>query len=194
MQAKITYAEVFRPCRSFQGVFYDISLIIGGSLLIGLCAQISIGWPVPVTGQTFAVLMVGALFGARRGSLCVLAYISEGVAGFPVFSAGRAGLGVLAGPTGGYLAGFIAAAYVTGYLAEKGWDRHIWTTILAMILGNLAIYAFGLYWLSHIVGIESVPAIGLYPFIVGDLLKITLAAFLLPGGWKLLGRLNLYQK
>ncbi|MHC4738346.1 MAG: biotin transporter BioY [Planctomycetota bacterium] len=194
MQAKVTYAEVFRPCRSFQGVFYDISLIVGGSLLIGLCAQVSIGWPVPVTGQTFAVLMVGALFGARRGSLCVVTYIAEGVAGFPVFSAGRAGLAVLAGPTGGYIAGFIVAAYVTGYLAEKGWDRHIWTTIMAMILGNLAIYAFGLGWLCKIVEFKSVLAIGLYPFIVGDLLKIALAAVLLPGGWKLLEKLNLYEK
>jgi len=194
MQAKVTYADVFRPCRSLEAVFYDIALIVGGSLLIGLCAQISIGWPVPVTGQTFAVLMLGALFGARRGSLCVLAYIAEGVAGFPVFSAGRAGLGVLAGPTGGYLAGFIVAAYVTGFLAEKGWDRHIWTTIMAMILGNLAIYAFGLGWLCHIVEFKSVAAIGLYPFIVGDLLKIALAAVLLPGGWKLLGRLNSHQK
>ena len=194
MQAKITYADVFRPCRSLEAVFYDIALIVSGSLLIGLCAQISIGWPVPVTGQTFAVLMVGALFGARRGSLCVVAYIAEGVAGFPVFSAGRAGLGVLAGPTGGYLAGFIAAAYITGFLAEKGWDRHIWTTIIAMILGNLAIYTFGLCWLCNIVDIKSVLAIGLYPFIVGDLLKIALAAVLLPAGWKLLGRRNLYQK
>ena len=194
MQAKITYADVFRPCRSLEAVFYDIALIVSGSLLIGLCAQISIGWPVPVTGQTFAVLMVGALFGARRGSLCVVAYIAEGVAGFPVFSAGRAGLVVLAGPTGGYLVGFIVAAYVTGYLAEKGWDRHIWTTIMAMILGNIAIYAFGLGWLCYIVDLKSVLAIGLYPFIIGDLLKITLGAFLLPAGWKLLGKLNLYQK
>ena len=194
MQAKVTYADVFRPCRSLEAAFYDIALIVCGSLLIGLCAQISIGWPVPVTGQTFAVLMLGALFGSRRGSLCILAYIAEGVAGFPVFSAGRAGLGVLAGPTGGYLAGFVAAAYVTGYLAGKGWDRRIWTTIMAMIFGNLAIYTFGLGWLCHIVELKSVLAIGLYPFIVGDLLKIALAAVLLPAGWKLLGKLNLYQK
>jgi len=194
MQAKATYADIFRPCRSLEAVFYDIALIVGGSLLIGLCAQISIGWPVPVTGQTFAVLMLGALFGAWRGSLCVLLYIAEGVAGFPVFSAGRAGLGVLAGPTGGYLAGFIVAAYVTGYLAEKGWDRRIWTTIMAMILGNIAIYTFGLCWLCNMVQFKSVLAIGLYPFVIGDLLKIALAAVLLPGGWKLLGRLDLHRK
>lgn len=189
----VTYADILRPCKKSRAVFYDIALIVCGSLLIGLCAQVSIGWPIPVTGQTFAVLMTGALFGARRGSLCVLAYIAEGAAGLPVFAAGRAGLGVLLGPTGGYLAGFIVAAYVTGRLAEKGWDRRIWTTVLAMVFGNVVIYAFGVGWLCQIVGIKSVLAVGLYPFIGGDLLKIALAAVLLPSGWKLLGKLKLYQ-
>ena len=189
----VTYADILRPCKKSRAVFYDIALIVCGSLLIGLCAQVSIGWPVPVTGQTFAVLMTGALFGARRGSLCVLAYITEGAAGLPVFAAGRAGLGVLLGPTGGYLAGFIAAAYLTGRLAEKGWDRRIWTTVLAMVFGNVVIYAFGVGWLCQIPGIKSVLAVGLYPFIGGDLLKIALAAVLLPSGWKLLGKLKLYQ-
>jgi biotin transport system substrate-specific component len=174
-------------------VFYEIALIVGGSLVIGLCAQASIGWPVPVTGQTFAVLMIGALFGARRGSLCVVAYIAEGTIGLPVFASGRAGPAVLAGPTGGYLAGFIVAAYVTGLLAEKGWDRRIGTAVLAMIFGNIIIYAFGLSRLCQIVGINSVLGAGLYPFIGGDLLKIVLAAVLLPSGWKLLGRWNLHQ-
>lgn len=191
MLGNVTYADVLRPCQPSRAVLYDIVLIVGGSLLIGLCAQISIGWLVPVTGQTFAVLMIGSLYGARRGSLCVLAYIAEGAAGLPVFALGRAGPGVLFGPTGGYLAGFIAAAYITGLLAEKGWDRRVGTTVLAMVLGNVAIYAFGLLWLSCIVGIGRVLVVGLYPFIVGDLLKIVLAAVFLPSGWKLLGLLNL---
>lgn len=191
MLGNVTYADVLRPCQPSRAVLYDIVLIVGGSLLIGLCAQISIGWPVPVTGQTFAVLMIGALYGARRGSLCVLAYIAAGAAGLPVFALGRAGLGVLSGPTGGYLAGFIAAAYITGFLAERGWDRRVGTTVLAMVLGNIAIYAFGLLWLSCIVGTERVLAVGLYPFVVGDLLKIVLAAVVLPSGWKLLGLANL---
>ncbi len=186
MLTSATYADVFRPCEKKLAGFYDAVLIIGGSLLIGLCAQLAIGWPVPVTGQTFAVLMIAALLGRRRASLCVLAYIIEGAAGLPVFAHARAGLPVLAGPTGGYLVGFLAAAYITGLLAEKGWDRRVWTTVLAMAFGNIAIYIFGLTWLSYLVGIQKALAVGLYPFVLGDLLKIALAAMILPAGWKLL--------
>jgi len=139
--------------------------------------------------------MIGALFGARRGSLCSLAYVVEGAAGLPVFAHGRGGLAVLAGPTGGYLVGFIAAAYITGFLAEKGWDRRIGTTVLAMVLGNLVIYAFGLFRLCCLMGIgTTVLAVGIYPFIIGDLLKIMFAAILLPSGWKLLGHIGLAGK
>lgn len=194
----ITYADVFRPCRKSYAGFYDTALIIAGSLLIWLCAQVAI-WlpfsPVPVTGQTFAVLMIGALCGGRRAGLCVLAYIAEGAAGLPVFAGARAGFMMLLGPTGGYIVGFIAAAYITGSLAERGWDRRVRTTILAMILGNVAIYAFGLLWLSCLMGINrTVLTVGLYPFIVGDSLKIALAAVVLPAGWKLLGIMNLSPK
>ena len=195
MLTNATYADVLRPCEKRRAKLYDVALIIGGSLLIGLCARLAIPLPpVPVSGQTFGVLMIGALLGARRGSLCVLAYIIEGVAGLPVFALGRAGLPVLLGPTGGYLVGFIAAAYITGLLAEKGWDRRIGTTVLAMLLGNVAIYAFGLLWLSSLVGVSRALAVGLYPFIVGDSLKIALAAAVLPSGWKLLRMVGLPAK
>jgi biotin transporter BioY len=191
MLTNATVADVLRPCEKKLAGFYDIALIICGSLLIALSAQVAIGWPVPFTGQTFAVLMIGALFGARRGSLAVLAYLLEGAAGLPVFSRGG-GLPVLLGPTGGYLVGFVAAAFVTGSLAQKGWDRRIGTTILAMVFGNLAIYAFGLFWLCCLTGVNrTVLAVGLYPFVIGDLLKIILAAILLPSGWRLLGHIGL---
>jgi len=195
----ITYADVLRPSAKKYAGFYDVALVIGGSLLIALCAQVKI-WlpfsPVPVTGQTFAVLMIGALLGARRGGLCVLVYLMEGAAGLPVFAGvGRSGLTVLLGPTGGYLAGFVAAAYITGLLAERGWDRRVGTTVLAMVLGNAAIYVFGLLWLCCLMGIsKTVLAVGLYPFIVGDSLKIALAAVVLPSGWKLLKVVNLPAK
>jgi len=192
MLTNASVAGVFRPCRKIYAGLYDISLIVGGSLLIALCAQIKI-WlpisPVPVTLQTFAVLMLGALLGSRRGSLCALAYIIEGAAGLPVFALGG-GLAVLSGPTGGYLAGFIPAAYITGRLAEKGWDRRVGTTILAMFLGNASIYAFGLLWLACLIGTKEALALGLYPFIVGDCLKIALAAVVLPSGWKLLDKIQ----
>ncbi|MHC4458307.1 MAG: biotin transporter BioY [Planctomycetota bacterium] len=190
MLANVTIADVFMPTEKKGAVFYNIALIVAGSILIALCAQLSFWLPgsaVPVTGQTFAVLMIGALFGARRGCLTVLAYIAEGLAGLPVFAGGGSGFAWLLGPTGGYLVGFIAAAYLVGLLARKGWDRRVWTTILAMIFGNIIIYAFGLIWLSSLTGAgKAVLAQGLYPFIVGDLLKIALAAILLPSGWKLL--------
>ncbi len=191
MLTNATVADFLRPCEKRRAIFYDIALIIGGSLLIGLCAQVAILLPfspVPVTGQTFAVLMIGALLGARRGCLAVLAYIIEGAGGLPVFALGRGGFAVLLGPTGGYLIGFVAASYITGLLAERGWDRRIGTTVLAMVFGNMAIYAFGLLWLCCLTGVNrSVLVAGLYPFVAGDLLKITAAAILLPLGWKLLG-------
>jgi len=188
MLTNTTVAGVFRPCNKTYAGLYDISLLIAGSLLIGLCAQIKI-WlpfsPVPVTLQTFAVLMLGALLGCRRGGLCVLAYIIEGAAGLPVFAAGI-GPSVLSGPTAGYLVGFITAASITGLLAEKGWDRRVGTTVLAMLLGNASIYVFGLLWLSCLIGAKNAVILGLYPFIIGDCLKIALAAVILPSGWKLL--------
>jgi biotin transporter BioY len=192
MLTNVTVADLLRPCEKRRARFYDIALIIGGALLIGLCAQVKIFLPfspVPITGQTFTVLMIGALLGARRGCIAVLAYIMAGVAGLPVFALGG-GFAVLRGFTGGYLVGFVAAAYIVGLLAERGWDRRVWTTVLAMVLGNIVIYAFGLLWLSCLPGIDNILRKGLYPFIIGDLLKIALAAVLLPSGWKLLRMLN----
>jgi biotin transport system substrate-specific component len=190
MLTNATVADVLRPSEKRLAGFYDVALIIGGSLLIGLCAHVKVLLPfspVPVTGQTFAVLIIGALFGAHRGCLAVFAYIIEGVAGLPVFALG-AGPVVLLGPTGGYLFGFIPAVYITGRLAEKGWDRRVGTTVLAMIFGNLVIYTFGMFQLCCLTGFNTmVLNLGLYPFIVGDMVKIILAAILLPSGWKLLG-------
>jgi len=193
MLTNVTVADVFRPCKRAYARFYDVALIIGGSLFIALSAQVKLHLPfspVPITGQTFAVLMIGALLGSRRGCLCVLAYIIEGIVGLPVFAMGG-GFAVLLGPTGGYLVGFIAAAYITGLLAERRWDRRVGRTILAMVFGNVAIYGFGLVWLSILIGVKAALVAGLYPFIVGDCLKIILAVVLLPMGWKLLGKMGL---
>lgn len=182
-------AALLRPSEKMWAGFYDIGLIFAGSFLIALSAKVQFLLPfspVPITGQTFAVLMIGALLGSRRGSLAVLAYLIQGIAGMPVFTFGG-GLAFLFGPTGGYLIGFIPAAYLTGRLAEKGWDRRIGTTILAMMSGNIAIYTFGLFWLTCLMGLSTKPfMVGVYPFIIGDVLKIALAAVLLPSGWKLL--------
>jgi len=187
--ANVTYADILRPSVKRHAVFYDIVLIIGGSLFIALCAQVIIPLPfspVPITGQTLAVLLTGALLGSKRGSLALLAYLTEGTAGLPVFAGGTAGLLCLVGPTGGYLMGFIAAAFITGLLAERGWDQRVRTTFPAMLIGNAAIYVFGLIWLARFVGTEKVLSMGFYPFIPGDLLKLALASILLPSGWRLL--------
>ncbi|HSW00526.1 MAG TPA: biotin transporter BioY [Sedimentisphaerales bacterium] len=192
MIARLTVADLVRPAEKRHALIYDTALVAGGSLVIAGSAQIAVGLPVPVTGQTFAVLMLAALLGSRRGVLCVLAYLAEGLMGLPVFSQGRAGPAMFFGPTGGFLLGFVPAAYVVGSLAERGWDRRAITTMLAMVLGSVAMYACGLAWLSCLDNLlgrplgGSVLAVGLYPFLVGDVLKIVLATFLLPLGWKLI--------
>lgn len=173
------------------GIVRELALILGGSLLIALAAQIRITLPftpVPITGQTFAVLLVAALYGSRTGSLTVATYVALGALGLPVLAGGSAGLTQLLGPTGGYLAGFIAAAYVVGLLSERGWDRKPWTTAASMIVGNVVIYVCGVVWLSRFVGWEAVLVSGVLPFLVGDALKIALATILLPAGWRLIAR------
>ncbi|WP_448592426.1 biotin transporter BioY [Thermoflexus hugenholtzii] len=173
----------------------DAVLILGGSLLTALMARVEIPLPftpVPITGQTFAVLLVGAALGSRRGALSMGVYLLEGALGLPVFAGGAAGLARLRGPTGGYLIGFIAAAFVTGWLAERGWDRRPATTALAMLAGNAVIYLFGLPWLARFVGGFLGPkgalALGLLPFVPGDLLKLLLATFAFPSAWLLVRR------
>ena len=184
-----TDAGILRPSSRRLALLYDTTLILGGSLFVALSAQVAIPLPfspVPVTAQTLAVLLTGALLGARRGGLCLLAYLIEGAAGLPVFAGGAGGIAHLLGPTGGYLWGFIAAAYVVGLLAERRWDRRMRTTLLAMLFGNAAIYALGLPWLASFVGIDRALLLGLYPFVPGDLLKLALAAVLLPSAWRVL--------
>ena len=143
----LTVADLARPSERKLALCYDGAMVVGGSILIAVLAQIAIGYPVPITGQTFGVLLAAALLGSRRGVLCVLTYLAEGLMGLPVFSQGRSGLGMILGPTGGYLVGFVLAAYVVGSLAERGWDRRVMTTMLAMVLGSVAMYACGLAWL-----------------------------------------------
>jgi biotin transport system substrate-specific component len=173
-------------------VVVDLSLIIGGSLFIAAMAQLSISLlpfsPVPITGQTFAVLLVGMAFGSKRGALTLLAYLAEGAAGLPVFAEAKSGIATILGPTGGYIVGFIAAAWVVGKLAERGFDRSLLKTLAAMVIGNAIIYLFGVAWLSRFVGgLEATLAAGMYPFLIGDAVKAVLAALLLPSAWKLLG-------
>ncbi|HEX7177237.1 MAG TPA: biotin transporter BioY [Pyrinomonadaceae bacterium] len=168
------------------------ALVVAFSLLTALAAQVVIPlpWtPVPLTGQTFAVLLTGALLGSRLGALAMLAYLAEGAMGLPFFRAGAGGVGHLLGPTAGYLLAFPAAAFVTGLLAERGWDRRFLTAAAAMLLGSFVILAGGWAWLAFALGSAARAfQLGVAPFLIGDVVKITLAAALLPAGWALLGR------
>ena len=169
-------------------------LVLGFSLLTAAAAQLVVPLPftpVPLTGQTFAVLLTGALLGPRLGALAMLAYLAEGAAGLPFFRGGAGGVGHLAGPTAGYLFAFPAAAYVTGALAERGWDRRFVTAAAAMALGSLVILAGGWAWLAVVTG-DAAKAfqLGVGWFIVGDVVKVALAAAALPAGWALLRRLK----
>ena len=170
----------------------DILLILSFGAVTALSAQAAfyIGL-VPISGQTFAVLLAGALLGSKRGALSQLTYLSAGALGAPIFAGWHGGIAHVMGPTGGYLFGFVAAAFVVGFLAERGWDRRVWSTALAMVIGSIVIYAFGLSWLMHYLPANSVLSAGLYPFIPGDLAKVALAAMALPSGWALLNRFRL---
>lgn len=171
------------------GVVRDVALVLGGSILTGLAAQVSIPLPftpVPLTLQTFAVLLVGASLGTARGVLSMVLYLAAGVVGVPWFSGGTSGMG---GASFGYVVGFVLAAALVGRLAERGATRGPVRTAGVMIAGNLAIYAVGVPWLmgaAH-VGFAKALALGVVPFLVGDLIKVMVAAGLLPSAWRLAG-------
>lgn len=178
-----------RGLRPQYAALTDISLIVLGSFFVAAMAQLTIYLPlspVPITGQTFAVLLIGMLFGSRRGAAALLLYVAEGLAGLPVFAGARAGLASLLSPTGGYLLGFIAAAYVVGLLAERGASKRLFSTLMAFIVGSAVIYLFGVVWLSSFLGWSAALTAGMTPFLLGDAVKALLAALLLPAAWRLL--------
>lgn len=166
----------------------DIVLVVLGSLLVAAFAQITIPLPttppIPITGQTFAVLLVGAALGSKRGAASLGLYTVEGALGLPFFQGGSSGL---SGPTIGYLFGFIAAAYVIGLLAERGLDRAFRTSLLPFLIGSAIIYLFGAGWLMIGIKLSLQSAItnGVLPFLPGDAVKLVLAAAALPAAWKL---------
>ena len=178
-----TLAETIYPS---SGLLHDITSVVVASLFIAVCAQLNIPLPftpVPLSGGTLGVLYAGALLGSRRGAAAVALYLLEGSAGFPVFSGGAAGFAHLLGPSGGYLLGFPLGAFVTGLLAERGWDRTPLRAFAVMLAGSLPIFALGLLGLSRFVPAEAVLAQGLWPFVPGDLLKAAVSAGLGIDAW-----------
>jgi biotin transporter BioY len=169
----------------------SVSLAVAFSLLTALAAQIVIPvGPVPITAQTFAVLLTGALLGSRLGAMAMIFYLIEGAAGLPFFYGGHGGFGHLFGPTGGYLIAFPAAAFVTGAFAENGWDKRFLTSVVAMTVGSVIIILTGWGWFSIVMQTSPITAfqISVVKFIPGDIIKILLAAAALPAGWALLKR------
>jgi biotin transport system substrate-specific component len=173
---------------------YQVALVVAGSVLMTLAAKLQIPfWPVPMTMQTYVVVVLGMALGPRLGAAAVGLYLAQGALGLPVFAGTpEKGLGLtyMVGPTGGYLAGFFAAAVATGYLSARGLDRRPAGALLTATLGMLIIYACGLAWLSSLIGVDKAVTYGAVPFLLGDGLKILLAMFTLPLAWRVLGERN----
>lgn len=195
-QLTTTYPPLARavwPADKTGALARNATLMVLGSLLLWASAKTHIPfYPVPMTMQSFAVLMIGMVYGWRLGGATLALYLAEGALGLPVFSGTPEkgiGLAYALGPTGGYLLGFLLAATVCGWLAERGWDRRVLTTVAALLIGNALIYAPGLLWLGTLLGWDK-PILewGMTPFLLGDLTKLALAAALLPAIWTLLRR------
>ena len=189
------------------GIVRDLALVASFTLFVAVFAQIAIRLPftpVPITGQTLAVLVTGGALGANRGAASLALYALIGSIGVPLFAPSAAALEgelihfvlpwegtgdlIWSLTSGGYIVGFIAAAYVVGRLAERGWDRG-WKVTVAMLIGNVLVYVPGLLWLGYkIESFDNALVFGLYPFIVGDLIKLYVAAIALPGAWAIIGR------
>lgn len=186
-----TFAPILSS-RTFPNIssrLRDVLLIIASSLFIAALAQIKIilpFTPVPITGQTFGVLLVGAALGSRKGVAALLLYILEGALGLPFFAGGTSGLSILTGATAGYLVGFVIAAYIVGLLAERGLDRSVRTSIIPFLVGTIVIYTCGVAWLAVVLGgVGKAIAAGLLPFMVGDAIKLIAASLVLPAAWNL---------
>lgn len=178
-----------------SSVATDVMLVVAGSLVMAALAQVSIKLPftpVPVTGQTLGVLLVAGSLGALLGSAAMLLYLAEGALGLPFFAEGASGLEYLktSSPSAGYIYGFILAAALIGWLAQKKWDRGVGSAIGAFLLGEIVVFTVGVAWLANALGISALKAmeLGLYPFVVGDILKVLLAAGAFPLMWKILKR------
>lgn len=177
-----------------QGLWSHLLVVLSFSLLTALCAQISVPVPfspVPITGQTFAVLLSGLLLGGRKAALSQALYLLEGMVGLPVFNpVGPPGLARLLGPTGGYLLSCPIAAWVVGCFAESGWSRSPLKIAISLVAGECVIYAVGLPWLAGVLRkswLDALP-IGLYPFLIGDAVKMAFIVLSLPAGWSMIGK------
>ena len=186
--AHATLADVLWSPAAGSTAVRAIVLAVIGSLLLTISAKIQVPfWPVPMTMQTFVVLVLGVAYGWRLAGATVLLYLAQGALGLPVF-AGGGGLAYMAGPTGGYLAGFLLAAVAVGSLAERGWARAAPSTLAAMLIGPAIIFGCGIAWLATLIGLPQAISAGLVPFLLSEAVKIALATALVPSAWRLMRR------
>ncbi|HEV2121696.1 MAG TPA: biotin transporter BioY [Chloroflexota bacterium] len=174
-------------------ILREVALVLAATLFLALTARIRVMLPftpVPITGQTLGVLLVGALYGPRRGTLAVLAYLAEGALGLPVFAGGAGGALVFAGPTGGYLAGFVPAAALAGLMA--GANKRAWRRVTGMVVASASVYVFGVGWLVTLgTPLDRAVAVGMLPFLLGDVIKSGLAAGVMPAGAAIFDRFGI---
>jgi biotin transport system substrate-specific component len=184
--APIVYARTFPRA---AGWLRDLILILLGALFVAVLARVEIPLPftpVPITGQTFGVLLVGAALGSRRGAVSLASYLAMGALGLPFFAGGAHGWDIVVGATGGYLVGFVIAAYIIGLMAERGLERSIRTSLVPFLVGTIIIYICGVAWLAILLGsLGEAVAAGAIPFVIGDTIKLIAASLVLPGAWKL---------
>ena len=189
MTRQMTLTQAVFPTDSLAA---KLALVLAGSLLVALGARVEVPMlPVPMSLQTLAISVIGLTYGARLAGVTLLAYLAQGAIGLPVFAGGGAGFAYMMGPTGGYLVGFAVAAITMGWLAERGWDKSVASMAGALLIGNAIIYAFGLPWMAYLFladkGAAWVAQWGMTNFLLGDALKLALAALLIPAVWKAVG-------
>ena len=181
----VTLADAFWPTVTTQSrAIRNVALAVVGACLLTLSAKVSVPGPVPMTMQTFVVLVLGTAYGWRLGAATVLFYLAQGAAGLPVFAQG-AGVAYMMGSTGGFLAGFVVAAALCGWAAERGWDRNLLLTAIAMTVGHVVILGLGFLYLSTLVGVAKAWQFGVAPFYLATLLKTALAVAVMPLAWRL---------
>jgi biotin transport system substrate-specific component len=174
----MNYSYLISETAGDRSWFKQAAVILGASMIIALCAPVSIRLPftpVPIAIQAHVILLISCLLGSKRAAMTVLTFLFQGAIGLPVFAGGTGGVHILAGPTGGYLLGYLAAAFITGYLMEHMAHRTSSKAFAAMGLGNLVVYIFGIPWLSRYTGWASAFVLGMLPFLIGDLLKLVAA-------------------
>lgn len=191
MTASATYAPLAHVVLNDQNTLIrNVLLAVAGSIALWISAKVQIPFfPVPMTLQTLVVLVIGMAYGWRLGAATIALYLAQGAMGLPVFAGTPEkgiGLAYMIGPTGGFLLGFLLAAVAVGYLAERGWDRNIFTTAGAMLVGNALIYVPGLFWLASIIGWDKSIEFGIVPFLLADLFKLILAALFMPLIWNVI--------